>query len=92
MSIHNAIASVAVRDVQAATKWYEKVLGRSADSAPMDEVREWKFERGGWLQIYQLVERAGSGSFTLAVTNLDRRCAVARYRRGHQCAIVRAEP
>lgn len=37
----------------------------------MPEVVEWKFERGGWLQVYQLAARAGSGSFTLAVSNLD---------------------
>jgi len=37
----------------------------------MPEVLEWKFHRGGWLQVYQLPERAGAGSFTLAVTDLD---------------------
>ena len=37
----------------------------------MPEVAEWSFERGGWLQVYQLPERAGSGSCTLAVTNLE---------------------
>jgi len=71
MSIQNAIASVAVKDLKTAAKWYENLFGRPADSKPMPEVEEWKFERGGWLQIYQLAERAGSGSFTLAVSNLD---------------------
>lgn len=32
---------------------------------------EWKFERGGWLQVYQNAERAGSGSFSLVVSSLD---------------------
>lgn len=32
---------------------------------------EWKFARGGWLQVYQLPERAGAGSFTLAVSGID---------------------
>ena len=36
----------------------------------MSEVIEWKFERGGWLQVYQLPERAGRGSVTLAVSSL----------------------
>jgi hypothetical protein len=67
MSIKNALASVAVKDVNAAIDWYAKLLGKQPDSRPMPEVAEWKFERGGWLQIYQLPERAGSGSFTLAV-------------------------
>ena len=36
----------------------------------MPEVAEWKFERGGWLQVYQLPERAGGGSCTLAVSDI----------------------
>jgi predicted enzyme related to lactoylglutathione lyase len=71
MSIDNAIASVAVKDLKSAVAWYEALLGRSPDSTPMSEVAEWKFERGGWLQVYEAPERAGNGSFTLAVSNLD---------------------
>ena len=71
MSIDNAIASVAVKDLAAATTWYQALLGRGPDSTPMPEVAEWKFPRGGWLQVYQLPERAGDGSVTLAVTGID---------------------
>ena len=71
MSIDNALASVSVNNLQAAIAWYERVLERPADSRPMPEVAEWKFPRGGWLQVYQLAERAGCGSFTLAVTDID---------------------
>lgn len=70
MSIINAIASVAVRDLSTAIKWYEALL-RKAPTKPMPEVAEWSFERGGWLQVYQLAERAGSGSCTLAVSNIE---------------------
>ena len=41
----------------------------------MPEVAEWSFERGGWLQVYQLPERAGSGSFTLAVSSIEEQVA-----------------
>ena len=75
MAITNAIASVAVKNLSAATAWYEKVLGRPADSRPMPEVAEWKFERGGWLQIYEQPSRAGSGSLTLAVQNMENQVA-----------------
>src|SRR3954451_7227090 len=71
MMINNAIASVAVKDLQNAAAWYETVFGRAADSNPMPELAEWKFERGGWLQVYQLPERAGQGSCTLAVTDIE---------------------
>jgi catechol-2,3-dioxygenase len=69
--IDNAIASLAVKDLKGAISWYERVIGRPADSTPMPEVAEWKFARGGWLQVYQLPERAGAGSCTLAVSAMD---------------------
>jgi predicted enzyme related to lactoylglutathione lyase len=71
MTIRNAIASVAVKDLKSASQWYERLFGRAADSKPMPEVIEWKFERGGWLQVYQLPQRAGTGSVTLAVSSLE---------------------
>src|ERR1044071_9446098 len=70
MKINNAIASVAVKDLKAASGWYETLFRRPADSTPMPEVAEWKFERGGWLQVYQQPDRAGGGSCTLAVTDI----------------------
>jgi predicted enzyme related to lactoylglutathione lyase len=72
MNIQNAIASVAVKDVKSGAAWYEKLFERGPDSTPMPEVAEWKFERGGWLQVYQLPERAGQGSCTLAVEDIER--------------------
>ena len=71
MSIRNALASVAVKDLKSASQWYEQLFGRPPDSRPMPEVAEWKFEQGGWLQVYQLPERAGKGSVTLSVNSLD---------------------
>jgi len=71
MRIDNAIASVAVTNLEAAAAWYEKLFHRPPDSTPMPEVTEWKFPRGGWLQVYQLPERAGAGSCTLAVDDLE---------------------
>ena len=72
MNIQNAIASVAVKDVKSGAAWYEKLFERGPDSTPMPEVAEWKFERGGWLQVYELPERAGQGSCTLAVQDIER--------------------
>ena len=72
MSIDNALASVPVKELARSLPWYEKVLGRSPDARPMPEVAEWNFRGGGVLQVYLGPERAGHGSFTLAVTRLDR--------------------
>jgi len=71
MTITNALASVPVKDLKSSMKWYERLFGRPADAAPMPEVAEWKFSGGGWLQVYELGQRAGAGSVTLAVRDLE---------------------
>jgi hypothetical protein len=71
MAINNAIASLAVKDLACAIAWYEDLLDQEVDSAPMPELAEWKFAHGGWLQVYQLPERAGSGSCTLSVSSIE---------------------
>jgi hypothetical protein len=69
MSIANALASVAVKDLDTAAGWYEPLLGPG--NRPMPEVMEWQFEGGGGLQVYALPERAGQCSCTLIVTDVD---------------------
>lgn len=70
MMVQNALASVAVSDLATSLAWYEKLLDAKA-SRPMPAVGEWHFERGGGLQVYELAERAGEGSVTLAVNDLE---------------------
>ena len=70
MPIDNVLASVAVRNLQAAETWYATLLG-SAGSKPMPEVAEWKFPNGGGLQVYALAERAGRCSFTMVVRDIE---------------------
>ncbi len=69
MVITNALASLAVRDLPSASAWYEKLLGPG--TRPMPEVVEWHLEHGGGLQVYALAERAGQGSCTLIVSDID---------------------
>lgn len=75
MSITNALASVAVKDLSSAVQWYQRLFGRPPDSEQEPDVAGWKFEQGGWLQVYKNAERAGHGSLTLAVTSLDEQVA-----------------
>jgi catechol 2,3-dioxygenase-like lactoylglutathione lyase family enzyme len=77
MTIDNALASVPVRDVDAAADWYGRLLERPP-TRPMDEVAEWTFAGGGGLQAYQAPERAGGGSVTLAVTDLEQHAQTLR--------------
>jgi predicted enzyme related to lactoylglutathione lyase len=71
MPINNALAGIAVNDVAAAVTWYEQLLSRPPDSRPMDGLAEWRFTKGGWIQVFHDAHRAGSSSVTLAVSNLD---------------------
>jgi len=71
MAISNVLASVAVTNLSASRTFYERLLGRPPDRQRMANVLEWKFEGGGELQVYQLAERAGRGSATFVVTNVD---------------------
>jgi len=69
MPITNALASLAVRDLAASTRWYERILGPGTH--PMSDVVEWHLEQGGGLQVYTGPERAGHGSCTLVVSDID---------------------
>jgi predicted enzyme related to lactoylglutathione lyase len=71
MTVSNAFAGVAVKDLNVACRWYERVLERPADTRPMTEVAEWHFPKGGWLQVFQDASRAGASSVTLAVSDID---------------------
>jgi hypothetical protein len=69
MTVINALASLAVRDLAEASPWYEQILGPG--DRPMPEVVEWRLVRGGGLQVYRGPERAGGGSCTLIVDDID---------------------
>ncbi len=73
MSIVNALAGIAVKDIDAAVIWYEQILGPA--SRPMDEVAEWQLPNGGCLQVFEDGIRAGLSSVTLVVEDLDREIA-----------------
>ena len=70
MSIQNSLAGIAVRDLNAATRWYEKLLSKPPDQKPMPEVAEWAFPRGGWIQVFRDSDRAGKSSVTFSVSDL----------------------
>ncbi len=70
MNIQNSLAGIAVRDLSAATRRYEKLLSKPPDQKPMPEVAEWAFPRGGWIQVFSDSDRAGESSVTFSVSDL----------------------
>ena len=71
MPIVNALAGIMVSDLATAEPWYEQLLSRPADARPMDGLAEWRLADGGWIQVFQDTDRAGSSSVTFLVSGLD---------------------
>ena len=71
MAIVNALAGIMVSDLTTAEAWYEQLLSRPADARPMQGLAEWKLADGGWIQVFQDPDRAGSSSVTFLVSGLD---------------------
>ena len=65
----NALASLAVSDLDRSASWYERLFGPAR--RPMPEVMEWHFDAGGGLQVYEGPERSGNGSCTIVVDDID---------------------
>ncbi|MCL1480495.1 hypothetical protein MIH18_11685 [Marinobacter sp. M3C] len=74
MSIENALAGVAVKNLESAAEWYEQLIGQ-AGKQPMKGVFEWSLPSGGALQVFEDSKRAGSSSVTFSVTGLDNHVA-----------------
>jgi hypothetical protein len=71
MAIVNALAGVAVRDLEDGIEWYSRALDREPDRRPMSEVAEWILPKGGCLQVFSDPDHAGAASVTLVVADLD---------------------
>ncbi len=69
--VHNALAALAVRDIAVSSAWYARLLGREPTAEPMTGLQEWDFPAGGWVQLYQSSDRAGRGSVTLVVPDIE---------------------
>ena len=80
MAIVNALAGIMVSDLTTAEAWYEQLLSRPADARPMEGLAEWQLADGGWIQVFQDKERAGSSSVTFLVNGLDDQVAALKAR------------
>jgi predicted enzyme related to lactoylglutathione lyase len=80
MPVNRVLAGVAVADVDAASPWYERLFGRSADATPMEGLAEWHVPSGGVVQLVASRERAGRSLLTLDFHDLERELASMRER------------
>ncbi|MBC9726288.1 VOC family protein [Streptomyces sp. TRM68367] len=72
MSFTHVLAVAPVRDIEQAVAWYERLLGRPADTRPMPGLADWHVSPSGWVQVFQSPDHAGSTLLNLAVDDLDK--------------------
>jgi predicted enzyme related to lactoylglutathione lyase len=70
VAVQTVLAGMAVTDFDGALEWYQRLMGRPADSRPMDGLAEWHPSEGGVIQVIQNPERAGHALLTLDVDDL----------------------
>ena len=70
MTITNALAGIAVDDINDAIDFYERLFGRAPDARPTNAVAEWKLPGGGWVHVATDADRAGAATLTLIVDDL----------------------
>ena len=91
MTITHLLAVVPVADFDAAHAWYERLLGRPADNAPMAGLLvEWRVTDNGWLQLTHDETRAGTGLLNFAVDDLPAHLEALRGRGLEPGEIVQA--
>ena len=59
VAIDRVLAGIAVNNFVSALTWYERLLGRPADAAPMEGLAEWHFSEHGGIQPIHDEDRAG---------------------------------
>ena len=71
MTIEHVLAAVPVSDLDKSRRWYETLFGRAPDNNPMATVVEWQVVPGGWVQVFDNDQCAGSTFVNVAVQDLD---------------------
>lgn len=75
MPVITVLPALAVARFDTAVDWYERLLGRPADGAPMEGVVEWRFDGSASLQLVHDPEHTGGGRVTLVVDDIERHVA-----------------
>jgi len=64
-------AGIPVADFPAAVSWYDRLFGRPADIVVKHDEVMWCVAEAAWLYIVEDPVRAGNGSVTMAVADLE---------------------
>lgn len=65
-------AGAPVADLALAVDWYSRLFGRQADVIVNDDEVMWRVSDSAWIYVFRDPGRAGHGTVTLSVRDLDR--------------------
>ena len=71
MSYEYVFGGLAVREIDVAREWYERLFGREPDLVPNDREACWDLTGTGWVYIVVDEDRAGGSLLTVLVEDLD---------------------
>lgn len=71
MAIETIFAHVNCSDIDASTKWYEKLFGKAPLRKPMQGLVEWQFSDSAEVQLFEDKAKAGTSTLTLGVLPLQ---------------------
>jgi glyoxylase I family protein len=72
MNFNNALAGIAVNDIEVSVAWYESLIGRPPDIRPLGHVAAWQFREGGWIELFVDQPRAGKSTVIFAIVSLEK--------------------
>jgi catechol 2,3-dioxygenase-like lactoylglutathione lyase family enzyme len=70
MTVTKVLAVVPVDDLEAATEWYERLLGRPPDARPMESLADWHLLESAWVSVFHDSDHAGETFLNFAVDDL----------------------
>jgi predicted enzyme related to lactoylglutathione lyase len=70
MKVDGLYAAVYVSDIERASSFYARLIGRAPDDKPMDTLVQWRGWGSAGIQLFRDGTKAGSGVMTLVVPDL----------------------
>lgn len=71
MPVTAIFANLSCSDLEASARWYGQIFNREPDERPMPGLCEWHFGGSAGFQLFKDPEKAGKGTLTLIVDDVD---------------------
>lgn len=71
MALEKIYAQLSCGDLGRSVDWYRRLFGRVPDARPMRGLAEWHHAGAAGFQLFEDASKAGGGTMTFIVTNLD---------------------